>query len=204
MWLPTKEILELRFTNEFLYWDKTGLIARRICKLLPSLKLENAGSGTANLTDEENQIRVRFGHSVLNLQQDTEPTPTVKLFDVANEIVAFVLKEMEVSDATVRKIGVVGSRAILEVRVRVRETYYAQIYLLLVEAQPGRYLPLYGQQYGPAIRTAKLTVAEFATRKARLQVRVDIAGTGGFWTLDEILIRTDDRGRLQLSTSRLH
>jgi hypothetical protein len=100
MWQPAKEIVELRFANEFLYWDKTGLIARKICKMIPTLRLENATPGQTNFVDDENQIRIRYGFNALNIAQDLDSAPTVKLHDHVGEIVETLIKEMEITTLT--------------------------------------------------------------------------------------------------------
>lgn len=70
MWDIGKEILELRFDRGFLYWDHTGDIALKLCEIIPSLSLENATPGQTNFVDEENQLRVRYSYSTINLSQE--------------------------------------------------------------------------------------------------------------------------------------
>ena len=104
--------------------------------------------------------------------------------------------------ATVRSLGSFGTRRVIEVRLEVSGDFYTDYYVLLCEALPGRYLPIYGQQFNRGTRTPEL--ASFAADAAGCSIRVIMrySGTGAHQATDEIFLFEDETKKLQLRSKR--
>jgi hypothetical protein len=96
-----------------------------------------------------------------------------------------------ISSSTIKDLGEVDGLRVFEVRLGLAATYYTDALMILKEVAPGRFLPVYVQDYNRDVRWP--TPNSITKNKRRLTVNagMDYAGTGGFKNRYEIMIRQD-------------
>jgi hypothetical protein len=107
-----------------------------------------------------------------------------------------------IRSATVRLLGSFGDRRVVEARLEVSGSFYTDYYVLLCEAEPGRYLPIYGQQYNRGTRTPELTSFGADAGGCSIRIMMRYSGTGVQQTTDEISLSEDPKKELQLRWER--
>jgi hypothetical protein len=110
-------------------------------------------------------------------------------------------RDAVIQSTTVRVVGTFRKHRIVEAHIQFKETYYTDFYILLCETVPGRYLPIYAQQYGPG-RTPGLTSFSATDDRCSITVMVRYSGTGASKTSDNITLTEDARNGIKLRWKR--
>jgi len=105
--------------------------------------------------------------------------------------------------ATVRVVGSYRTHHIVEAHLKYKDSYYTDLYILLCETQPGRYLPIYVQQYAKGVRTPELTAFSATEDRCSITVVVRYSGTAASKTTDVITLSEDATTGLQLRSDRV-
>ena len=111
-------------------------------------------------------------------------------------------RDTVIQRATVRVVGSYHTHRVVEAHLQFKENYYTDLYILLCEAQPGRYLPIYVQQYARGVRTPELTAFSSTGDRCSMTVVVRYSGTAASKTTDVITLTEDATAGLQLRTDR--
>ncbi len=111
-------------------------------------------------------------------------------------------RDAVIQRTTVRVVGSYRTHRIIEAHLEYKESYYTDLYILLCEAQPGRYLPIYVQQYARGIRTPELAAFSITDDHCSINVVVRYSGTAASKTTDVITLTEDDTTGLKLRSDR--
>ena len=102
-WAIGSQVFEIRFDKEFLYWDRTGAIAKRLCQRMPSLELSSATPGETILKDGEAQITCRYSYNRASVEQTTPFDDPGGFVPAVEFIFPLLLNTIEVS--TITRVG---------------------------------------------------------------------------------------------------
>ena len=106
-----------------------------------------------------------------------------------------------IQSTTVRVVGTFRKHRIVEAHIQFKEVYYTDFYILLCETAPGRYLPIYAQQYGPS-RNTRAYFFSATDDRCSITVVVRYSGTAASKTTDNITVTEDARNGIQLRWKR--
>ena len=111
-------------------------------------------------------------------------------------------KNAVIQSSTVRQLGMVSGHRILEAQIRIEKDYYTDFYVLLIETDSGRYLPIYAQQYNRGTRQPELTSFSVDDPRCSMQVIMRYSGTGAFYNTDDITVTVTPRNKIKLECNR--
>jgi len=97
-WHLDNMAVEVRYSDEFLYWDKTGLIAKELVGILPSFALVRASPSETNLASAKMGFTCRYSYKVLNLIQDCSFIDNPVLYKLAAPICALIFDTIQVTN----------------------------------------------------------------------------------------------------------
>jgi hypothetical protein len=111
-------------------------------------------------------------------------------------------RDAVIQHTTVRVVGSYRTHRIVEAYLEYKESYYTDLYILLCEVQPGRYLPIYVQQYARGVRKPELTAFSATEDRCSITVVVRYSGTAASKTTDVITLTEDATTGLKLRSDR--
>ena len=111
-------------------------------------------------------------------------------------------KNAVVSASSVRQLGAVSGHRILELQVHIEKQYYSDLYVLLIETDPERYLPIYAQLYNRMVRTPELASFSVAHGRCIMQIIMRYSGTAASRTTDELTVTVEPSNEINLRCDR--
>jgi len=99
-WKLVNQVLETRFANEFLYWDRTGLVAKKLVEKFPRLELINATPGETLLKDNELGVDLRYSYKIAHAIQNCMYAPQKEFAEYVSFFFPFFFRAIEVSNIT--------------------------------------------------------------------------------------------------------
>jgi len=112
VWALTKHATEVRFEHEYLYWDRTGAVARTLVRTHPGAEVSRADTDVSNLRWSQLGLIVSYSHRSAGLVHDLEDSSDVrKVQDIACTLFEEVFRQLEV-----RTLTRIGNRITFEKR----------------------------------------------------------------------------------------
>lgn len=111
-------------------------------------------------------------------------------------------KNASISKATSKILGTFHDRSIVEIRLQLKEGFYTDIYLLLIQTKSGTYLPIYAQQYNRCTRTPRDIDFKISDDIGIISVTMLYFGTEGSRTIDKIQLEYDPEHGVSAQTKR--
>jgi len=103
MWKLDKQVLELRFKDCYMYWDRTGEITMRHLAAVPSFQVVKADPGQVLLRSVAEGLHARFSYELASLVHDNNESPDTNFAGRASSFVDTTLRLAEVR--TLTRIG---------------------------------------------------------------------------------------------------
>lgn len=100
MWKLHKQVLELRFKNGYLYWDRTGEITLRHLAANSSYKVAKADPGQTVLVSDREGLHSMFSYEVASIIHEPEKASQTNFEERAEAFLGLTLKLTEVSELT--------------------------------------------------------------------------------------------------------
>jgi len=97
----------------------------------------------------------------------------------------------KINSAEINILGEVGGSRVVEVRLALKDMYYTDAVMILEEVEPGRFLPVYVQDYNRHIRSPSANVIAKVKQKFIVTTGMDYEGTGHFHDRYKITITPD-------------
>ena len=99
-WILVNHVVETRFANEFLYWDKTGLVAKGLVEKFPRMEIVDATPGQTVLKDDASGVTLRYSYQIAHAMQDSEYCPTKDFVEYVSFFFPFVFRSIDISNLT--------------------------------------------------------------------------------------------------------
>ncbi len=97
-WKLAKRVLEIRYPNGYLYFDKSGAIVKDLCTQFASLSLEPSISGMSVILDNQNDLQFKYNHQVANVVGDTLYTKHDKFLNAIKIFFPLIFKAFEIEN----------------------------------------------------------------------------------------------------------
>jgi hypothetical protein len=119
MWILHKEAFELRYKDQYIYWDRTGEMTMRLLAGCPGIQVAKADPGQVIMQSPSEALTIRFNYEILSVIHEVEDGPKTPFGERASSAAEIVLKLAEVKTLT---------------RIGYRQTYH-RYFSRLVEAK---------------------------------------------------------------------
>ncbi len=96
MWTLVKQVFEVRYTHEYLYWDRTGYIARGVAKIFPNAEIKRADQDRTVIHLPSEGIQLAYSYNQASAFCDLEDNPKAKFAEIAEHFFREVIASFEI------------------------------------------------------------------------------------------------------------
>jgi hypothetical protein len=100
MWGLSQQVLEVRFTQQYTYWDRMGAIAQSISREMSGCEVVRAAADKTIIKNQQEGLQFTFSHQIANLIHDLEDNPDGRVREASLLFFSTVLVTLEVSQLT--------------------------------------------------------------------------------------------------------
>ena len=102
-WQLARQVLEVRYTRGFVFWDRCGRISKTICERLPDFDVDSASPAEVKLVGTKYTVNLAFSLDKINVSCDLRFTPSTYLAEVCDVVFPLILTETEIK--TLSRVG---------------------------------------------------------------------------------------------------
>lgn len=102
-WKLESQVLDIRYSNEFLYWDKTGYAAKGLFKKFPHFSLNNASADKTVIEDTKNNCVMSYGYNNAFIVQNPVYDKTKHFSEIAKFFFPSIFESFEITN--IQRLG---------------------------------------------------------------------------------------------------
>lgn len=99
-WTPQLQVLEIRFSNCFLYWDHTGKAAVELLEAFPDLEVERAGPDRTTLTCPSTGVKMEYSFNSARIRADAHGNTKTAIKEYADKFFEIIIDHLSVKTLT--------------------------------------------------------------------------------------------------------